>query len=446
MLNDWVICLSYVALSVGLYIAWPSRWNVLAHMNLAFSLVAYVIPVLVLNQHHRFGAEAIEQFSRIMAIGAIAYVVGIILGTSVAGRKPTAKFSIRVAQLDQFDQTRSRRRLIVALVAGIVLTIIAGIGMGGLPLFAADPYTAKYFRGEYAESYSQVSIIYRLGTGFLTVLPPIALAMIFMDRKRRKTWIILSSISCFLMLATLQRGPMAEGMMVFATITLIWFGRSFIAATLIVGLYVVGTLFYTVLAWLGIGTLGTGTSPGSDFLVQIASTAPDVTDTLSFLHAWNAQGQPLTAGRTMWGGLVPGQFEWNPAVWSLVTQNYGANIQSIRSGGLRLPVSVWGLVNFGEIGLVFIPLAAGVIAGFLVRRLSTRMPSDTLTGTVTLTVLMNTGLLTVGSFYMLGYLEVVKAAALLWVLAPCLRVSKDQIQLAKRAITFPRSKSITASP
>lgn len=427
-MTTFVICLCYCLLSVGTYFIWFSRWNVLAHMSLAFSVVAYIIPVGILHLHERFEPQLLDRFAEILGIGTLAYLLGLVIGAIVAGRQPTAKFRLRVSRFDTMEQTAASKRLIIALSIGIGITVIAAIVMGGLPLFTDDPLSAKYIKGDIKERYDQVSVLYRLGTGILTVLPPISLAMAVHDKARRGMWVVLTGVSYFLMVATLQRGPMAEGLLIVLGILLIWRRRYLLAGLLMIGSYIVGTLFYLLLDLVGLGVNGSGAPRANapDLLSQIASTAPDVTDTLSFLTAWIRQGEPLTLGRTMWGGLVPGQFEWNPAVWSLVTQNYGANINDIRSGGLRLPLPVWGAANFGEFGLIALPLVVGIVSGFLVRRVASRIPSENRLGTITLTVYLNTMLLTIGSFYILGYLEVVKAAVLLWVLWPCLRITREE--------------------
>lgn len=442
-MTAFVICLCYCLLSIGTYFIWFSRWNILAHLNLAFCVVAYIIPIIFLQQLEQFDPSLLDRFAEIMVVGTVAYMSGLFVGALVARRGSTPAFRLRVQRFDTMEATRSSNRLVIALIVGITLTLIAAVGMGGLPLFTDDPLSAKYFKGDIKERYDQVAVLYRLGTGILTVLPPLGLAMAIQDKSRRRLWVWLAGVSYVLMLATLQRGPMAEGLLVILCVLLIWRRRYLLTGLLVSATYVVGTLFYLVLDFLGLGSIqGDLVTADGDILTMIASTAPDVTDTLSFLSAWMRQDEPLTLGQTMWGGLVPGQFQWNPAVWSLVTQNFGANINDIRSGGLRLPVPVWGAANFGESGVIFVPLLAGVIAGFAIRRVASVVPSSTQLGTVTLMVYLNTILLTLGSFYILGYLEVVKAAALLWVLWPCLRMARDE----RSALRSARGRERVDSP
>lgn len=433
MSSGLLIAVCYCLLSVSTYFIWPSRWNVIAHINLGFAAIAYVLPVLVLRQHDAFPDQLLSYFARIMVLGTVSFLVGQSAGALLAGRKMGSLQLARIGRLDRLSLSTTPRRLFFVVGAGVIFTCVAAFYLGGLPLFAEDPYSAKYFRGEYRVDSPMVSLLYRMGTGILTVTLPLAVA-IALGRRVRLGWILLAATATFFMISTLQRGPMAEGLLILVAVLFVQKRRFLLCAITIGGSYVFGTLFYDVLRLLEVGQFAAGSPVRLSLAQRVASTAPDVTDTLKFLLAWTRQGEPLTYGNTMWGGLLPGQYEWNPAVWSLVTQNYGDNINDIRSGGLRLPVPVWGAVNFGDVGVLVVPLIAGFLVGFAVKRLAAGVPSETLFGTVSQLLLMNMLLLTLGSFYILAYLEVFKISVLLWSLWPSLRKEKEEgrIKLALR--------------
>jgi len=98
----------------------------------------------------------------------------------------------------------------------------------------------------------------------------------------------------------------------------------------------------------------------------IALGAPDVLDHLTFLKSFN--NTPLyTYGRTFYGGLIPGHYKWNPAVWSLMVSNPDGDLNEITSGGLRLPLPLWGYVSFSWTGVVLLSFFSGLINGYLIK-------------------------------------------------------------------------------
>lgn len=420
-----IIVLSYIVLSVGTYIVWPSRWNILAHFGVAFALIAYVIPVLVLHQEERY-RDLVRPFAVLMLVGAIVFVFAMVLAAAPGrsrGRlraRRAGRFHGAAERLDALPGSPAARRLVIALAIGIALTCLSAVMMGGLPLFREDPFLAKYFRGQYAVS-PLVSIVYRVGTGILTVLPALAMAMAVQDKGRRTLWMVLSLASLGLMLASMQRGSMAQGVLLVLVAYLIMRGRTVLALASLIGFYVAGSVLYAIMVWLGFSQLvANGPQRSQPFWDSVAAGVPDVLDALSFYNAWLRVGEPLTYGRTSFGGLVPMQFEWNPAVWALEIQNYGVDVSQIQSGGLRLPLQLWGMASFGWVGVLALSAVVGWITGRLVRRASQSLPRATLAGVVAITMLLQAGMQTVANLDELAYLEVFKAVVLLWVLWPAL--------------------------
>ena len=197
--------------------------------------------------------------------------------------------------------------------------------------------------------------------------------------------------------------------------------------------YVAGALFWALLSVFGLQTRA-----ASDTLwLTIADSAPDVPDALSFLATWSRYGQPMTEGRTFWGGLIPGNFPWNPSVWSITLGNETVNIQEVASGGLRLPAPIWGLVSFGLLGVILVPLVSGLLGGFVTKRLAASVDtSDTLTAAFSLTV-YSAVMAVVSEYYVLTYMAVVQLAiAVLLVRSPAVgSVPRDKFRGSAGALS-----------
>jgi hypothetical protein len=107
---------------------------------------------------------------------------------------------------------------------------------------------------------------------------------------------------------------------------------------------------------------------GGSVFDNIATGSPDIADQLSWLNGF-LRGSYFSYGRTIIGGLIPGNYEWNPSVWTLSYDDVGADISEMITGGLRLTPAEWGYANFGWIGVVIIPLVSGILNGFMLMTL-----------------------------------------------------------------------------
>ena len=361
-----LLCVSLLGFSIVSYVVWPSRWNILAHTQLAFGIVAYIIPILFLGGGRLPATDVLALYTTIMAIGLACAVGGSILGGWLATRKRNEGF-VDAITIPTATLTRPlpHRVAFVAFLA-IVGVIIAFLVMGFIPALAADPYAAKFFRGIYAESYAPVAPLYRASTSALTVLLP--LLTMFAAWRRKPVWIVLFIATVGILLLTLQREPAVSGILLFIGAVIALRTRGMLLYFVgIVAVYFAGSASYFVFAALGIGNFsaGVGTNP-LGFLESVAAGAPDVADQFVFLGAWLSN--PVYAnGLTFVGGLIPGNFQWNPSVWSLAVTNPGADVTTINSGGFRLPGPLWGYVNLGWFGVVLVGTVYGVLVGYLAR-------------------------------------------------------------------------------
>ena len=375
-LRPALLCLSLLGISVVSYVAWPSRWNILAHTQLAFGIAAYIIPILLLGGGRSATEETLTLYTTIMVIGFGFSIVGTIVGSHLAAHPRNSRLiTAATIPTTHVRQAIPRRVLWVAVVSGAGL-LVAFLVMGFVPALAADPFAAKFFRGAYAASYAPVAPLYRATTSALTVLLP--LLTMYAVWRRRPLWIAIFLSAVVLLLLTLQREPAVSGILLFIGVLVALRSRGmFLYFCGIVAVYFAGSASYFVFAALGIAnfTAGVPVNPVG-LLESVAAGAPDVSDQFVFLSSW-LQNPVFAHGLTFVGGLVPGNFQWNPSVWSLAVTNPGADVTSINSGGYRLPGPLWGYVNLGWPGVAGVGLLFGLITGYLARTVSLSLAQQT---------------------------------------------------------------------
>jgi hypothetical protein len=409
-----VLCLGLTGLAVVPYLAWPSRWNIAAHTQLAFCVVAYVIPIYGLNSLSTAPDEALNLYVPVIVVGFFCCAAGALLGGRVTAFAEWKPWLQRVeARVVAAELVAPRRVMALALlsVAGMLVSFAV---MGFVPAFAANPYAAKFFRGEYAASYAPVAPLYRFATTIISLLLP--LVTVYLWRFRTAGWVLTFAGSLAVMLVSLQREPAVSGVLVAVGVLIAVRPRGmFLYFVGLLAVYTLGSGLYFLLAQSGLDAFSNGSSPSTSWLQEIAAGSPDVSDQLTFLRAWHAFPQ-YTHGLTFIGGLVPGNFRWNPSVWSLSIVNPSQSVSDIQSGGLRLPAPIWGLVSFGWLGVVVVSFLSGVFAGLLAgwtRRVIERRDVEG-AALVTTFYLAVQDLLPV--FFRLSYLSVIGLLVILFVL------------------------------
>lgn len=376
--EPWVICATTLVLSMGGFLVWPSRWNIPAYFAFAFWTVSIFVPVVLTDVQGGFGVPARVHFMQTMILGAVSYGLGLsIVGWGSSNRKVAGKDVARF--LTYAGSKAVRRRALALTVGGVVLVAWALLRMGVVPMFAESPLEAKFFRGQYAAAYAPVAELFRLGNAIITTMIPITAAYAY--QRTGAVWRVLLLASIGAMLVTLQRGPAATGLLLLVGFLLVRAGRHKLFMLLSVAVLIAGTLFYTVLAMLNIGAFGVHGAAAQARLTEIiASTAPDVADQLAFMTRWERAAMPHTDGWTIIGGLVPGNFNWNPAVWSITLGNPNIDIQGVASGGMRLPMPMWGEISWGTAGIVIFGFVTGCITAAATRWLERTMPRDDAVG------------------------------------------------------------------
>jgi hypothetical protein len=393
-----VLVLSLSIQVIGAYTLWFSRTNVVTHVSTGFIIIGYIIPGLFTKYYSDFSDDVLDIYVWTSFLGAIAYLAGLQASRFYSVKKRWIADKIAVFKNGSFERNASKQLKILLIVA-IGMLVLGYAIMGFVPMFAADPLSAKQFKGVYRDSYLRAAWIFRCGFMIAIFVMPIAAVYSFVSKKR---WFLIASVILgLLIVVSLAKGAAAIWLVlaggVLAAKRMRWF---IIYFAFVITANLAGSVFNYALSVLG----GLQTAAASDgtqtFADLVAAGAPDIVDQLNLLTAFVSNGSPWTYGRTFIGGLVPFSYEWNPGVWTLGQLNDGADITEIVSGGLRLPTSLWGYVSFGWAGAVLVPALYGFIIGCFIRiaRTMVNATNDTFILAV-VTVVLNYALVPVASFY-----------------------------------------------
>ncbi|MGO4127694.1 hypothetical protein AB4Z01_25095 [Inquilinus sp. YAF38] len=265
--------------------------------------------------------------------------------------------------------------------AGLMLVIAAMLMLAGaaafigafylltgiVPAFAENPLLAKYFGGEYSARAAPYMPLFRGGMVLyqVGVLVGILLLPSRVNVGRLMLFLLLALLGCAAVLAllSLRRGVAAQPILEGLLILLVIRGR--------LGWVIVGVAAYVLVFTFGSAVnqilfymLGLRTEVGLDAIIKGLS---DIYDLWWFMDAYDKAGPEPTMGMTVFGGLVPYDFRWNPANYTKWI--IGADLNT-GSGGFRLPMSVWGYDAFRYPGLVLWSAIDGftiVVQAFLFR-------------------------------------------------------------------------------
>jgi hypothetical protein len=328
-------------------------------MSMAMMGVAYIVPTLITPDIiSGFNTNIIELYRTILMTGSIFYLLGMFIGNKLEYHKKS-RFLWEIIPENRYCEKVARLTVILTLFAVCGL-IICFIGMGHIPLFSEDPIAARFHKGVYRIPFRRVSKLFRICQCILQFTSPLLVVLWFHYRKQ--LYAILLIFSLVVMTFCASRGPAFSGLVIgFGIISA--YRKSLFKYYLffLPVIYGVGSSFFYI---LGITSFGSGTDVNI-FEIMIQG-APDVFEHLFFLTAFSEHPH-YTYGRTFVGGLIPNDYYWNPGVWSLHIID-GGNIQDAVSGGLRLPVPIWGYASFSWIGVVFVSFLSGFLTGIFVKK------------------------------------------------------------------------------
>lgn len=348
---------SYFCFYLGGFLIWPSRKNIPALIQIPFFISAIFIPIFVVNYNERFTDIEITKLTLINFFGACFLIFGIITGKLIKVHNYIFLTKFYNTAISFFASKKNViLRLIIFLFFSCFGLTICFFYMGFIPILEGDPMMAKYFKGDYKVIYDDVSFFFRLFQTFLFLAIPVSLFMIFQKINKTNKFILifLTLWSILLFAVNLYRGPVFSGiMMVLALFAAKSSYRALLFVLLLTLIYCFGSVIYYF--------LGLYNFPDNfNWLNEISKGQPDIQDHLIFISKFS--DFPIySGGITFIGALVPGNFEYNPAVYSLNIINPNNNITDIPSGGLRMTVYLHAFMAFSWVGTLIFSFIYGLL-------------------------------------------------------------------------------------
>lgn len=336
---------------------WFDRRNFVVWLNLPMLIIAYGIPLIIFHEGLTGNYKYYDLYVGIVFAGSFSFLIGCLIGKYVPS--PSLSIVPVFSLISERDLIYRNSRLCYwLLLLSCVFLLVSYIVMGFVPMFAAEPLLAKFFKGQYKEPYEKVAVLFRLATTVIPVVLPMSIICLY--RKFSISLFFLMTIALILMSLSLLRGAIGASVVIgLLVIVLYRFPRTSIFCWLA---YFFVYCFGSSIMWL----LGLAGADSENFIAGIVSGAPDLTDQLSFLDAFKISSE-YTFGLTFVGGLIPWGFKWNPSVYTLSVLNATNDIDNIASGGFRMLSPLWGFVSFGYLGVILIPFVHGVLTSFQVR-------------------------------------------------------------------------------
>jgi hypothetical protein len=374
VLTKFIICLSLVVFSLGTYLIWFDRRNVFNHLAIGLCFVAYIIPIFIIDLNDFAKPSTVELYTLINVVGVAFFLAGLIIGYKwkrIAIIDIVMKFSIPYEGVSdpQFGKHIISASKLIYTVCLFIMTL-SFVYMGFVPMFATDPFSAKQFKGVYNIRYHDVALFYRTAKQLIQLLLPFLLINYFHNRKPQILMLIIAGIT--LVAISLSRSEAVTGVLIIFSIVVSLKKRKALFVWYIVFLvmiYSLGSSFWILANYYFPKSGFTQDLNNVSIAASIASGAPDIPDQLGFFDAFLRNHVDYTYGLTFVGGLVPFNFAWNPSVWTLAVLNETNDVSEIASGGLRLPVSIWGYINFGWIGAGLIPFFSAFFTGYMTRKI-----------------------------------------------------------------------------
>jgi hypothetical protein len=373
-MDSLILCFSLCVFSLGTYLIWWDRKNVFNHFAIGFVIIGYIIPSFVFDFELFADRPTIKLYLAINVIGAFIFIIGLLIGNKwkkIIMVDSVLKFSIfEYAQQEDFFQ---RTILLISkkiFLLSIIIMPICFIIMGYVPMFANDPFLAKQFKGPYQPSYQRVAFFYRTAKQFIEFLLPLIFIEFYCKKKISSLLYVIVGLG--LILVTLNRSSTVTGLIfVFSIIISLKSNKIsfFFYLSILIIFFSLGSAAWAILSYFLPGSPLDNVKVGDNIAQSIAFGSPDIPDQLKLLEAFIRTKTDFTYGLTFFGGLIPFNFPWNPQVWTLAVLNDTNDISEIGSGGLRVPVSLWGYFCFGWIGTIILPFLSGFFTGYITKKI-----------------------------------------------------------------------------
>ena len=344
------------------FVLWTSKKNITFFQSLPFSIVAYFLGgIYFINfarAQYSIKDDILEFYTILLLVATIIFIIFYTWGFFSRGyifyifRKVFIWFSTE--NVNKFCSVG----LYMAIIT-VILYIISFCGMGFIPLFAENPFAAKYMSGDYQEAYKNFAVTYRLALN----LSNIAIAMLIIDffiKQKKIINIILVILIIICLIFSMRRGMMLEGLLTLAFSYMAF--QSKIKFVLLTIGYIVVVIIGSASNDIFLYTIGLRDALD---ITSIVRGAPDIADQLLFLKYWINDYWDITWGLNYLGALIPYHSEYNLAV---ITLNViGSTAGEVASGGLRLPVPIISYISFGWLGVLFATAIYSYISGNILR-------------------------------------------------------------------------------
>ena len=413
---QWVNISAFAVFFFAPFIFWAKKTNFLVWSGVPLFITAYLFPLLAVDYSRFIDESSMDLYTTLNVLGALAFLLGIFFGRFVF--KARLKIISFIASAEFCFSPSLLQRIYICMLAGCVGMSLAFLWMGFVPMFAEFPFVAKFFKGQYKERYDQVSILYRLSQAVLITCLPFGFVAAWKSREYKYIVVLFWGLTLFLV--ALTRSEIGAGVLLFM---LAWSLRSWSKVSLYLlisnAIYCFGVLFYLL---LGLNS----EANTSEVIQQLTEGMTDVADQLAFLQAFNPS-QDLSYGLTFIGGLIPGNFYYNPSVFTLVIANGNADISDLASGGFRLPISLSGYIAYGFAGAFFVPLLSGVFLGAIINVLR-KLPYKDTANTVVIILCFRIYLSLWVDFYALTYAKIIFLFVFLYIVYGLPRLQLDRAQ------------------
>jgi hypothetical protein len=201
---------SYAVFSLGTWIVWRSRWNLIAPVQSGFFLVAYLIPLLLTDGLYLFQPsnpsvqpQLINLYTSLMLVGACMYILGLLAGANLPRFAIADKPFFSLPRFLTCKEYVRQRTISIAAAAAFGL-YISFLIMGYVPLFAAEPLQAKYFHDQYRPGYLRAVWLYLPCFSAFTVYAPILMLVMWQRPRIRYAFVFIVGLAALVL--TLHRG------------------------------------------------------------------------------------------------------------------------------------------------------------------------------------------------------------------------------------------------
>lgn len=365
--------LSLCVFQLATYFVWLNKKNVFSFYNIGFCIVAYLIPYMILDLSYFVSNQTLSLYYLINVCGVLFFLLGLYIGSKWRQIKLIDSVLI-FSSISSLNTSQAFINLVIKYsifiyISCLIIMVFCFAYMGYIPMFASDPYAAKQFKGIYQPRYQHVAIFYRTAKQFVQILLPFLIIDYYFKKKSFILLLIIIGVS--LVFVSLSRGDTVTSLLLSAAIII-----SMKKGKMIFGFYVVlvilifslGSSFWAIISYFLPKSGFASFDSDQTIAGMIASGAPDMYDHVIFLEKFQQLDKPFTYGLTFIGGLIPFNFKYSPSSWTLYILNDSGDISETVSGGLRLPVSIWGYVSFGWLGTCLVPFISAFFLSYIVKK------------------------------------------------------------------------------